>query len=111
MNPTATPVYSGMTSASFKKQVEKKKENQDERAGKQAQMIPAGKIIDIEISKIRTEIGLELANMINADTDKEDIKSIVIGLRLADAKLATLNLRLNNLLRVPKAKLKVDGDE
>lgn len=104
MKPQATTVYTGITSASFRKQLNKKLDSKDDKSSKQSQLRPAAEIVNKAINQLRTEIGLELANLINADTNEKDVKSIVIGLRLADQKMASLSLRINNLLRLPKSK-------
>lgn len=91
--------YTGMSSQSFAKQREARQKRTIERQEIQAQLEPHEAIVFGEIAALKTEIALEVANVINLDTDKEDIKSIVYGLRLANEKMTSLEMRLKNVLR------------
>lgn len=94
-----TLLYTGMNSHIYDKQKAKKTEAQDDRANKRSQLQPYEQIIDSEVAKLRQEIALELGDLINVDMNEKDIKSIVLGLRLADSKLVSLRLRLSNIMR------------
>ena len=91
--------YTGMSSQSFAKQREARKKRTIQHQELRSQLEPHEAIVFGEIAALKTEIALEIVNLINADTDKEDVKSIVIGLRLATAKMTSLETRLKNVLR------------
>lgn len=92
-------LYTGTTSRSYIKQRDARQKRTTERLELQAQLEPHEAIVFGEIAALKTEIALEIVNLINADTDKEDVKSIVIGLRLATTKMTSLETRLKNVLR------------
>lgn len=92
-------LYSGINSQTFKTEKEKREAKQEERSTKRAQLQPYEQIIEQEIAKLRQEIALELGDLIHADMKKTDVKSVVLGLRLADSKLVSLRARLSNILR------------
>lgn len=104
-------LYTGMNSRSFVEQKEKKVEQKEAKDSKRAQLQPYEEIIEQEIAKLRQEISLELADLIHVDMSKTDVKSVVMGLRLADSKLVSLRLRLSNIMRLQRKDLEIEVDD
>lgn len=92
-------LYTGTTSRSYIKQREVREKRTIERLEQQAQLEPHEAIVFGEIAALKNEIAMELGNVITLDMDKEDVKSIVYGLRLATSKMTSLETRLKNVLR------------
>lgn len=92
-------LYTGSTSASFAR-TRKELEN-EEKLVQQAKIIQGADVIQELIKKERAAISYELGNLIQVDTKPEDVKSILIGLQTADARLLTLQ---QNILRILNAK-------
>ena len=104
--PRATgSLYTGIHSRSFQHQQQLRQEQAESKATKLAEFAPDAGLVFDEIAKLRTEVAAEIVNLITVDMDKTDVKSVVVGLRLADQKLQSLNSRLKNILRVPKVEL------
>ena len=95
-------LYTGINSASFNKSQKAKSKRRAVRETQRIVLTPAGELLTTEIARERELIGKELANLIHVDTDKEDVKSIVVGLKMADSRLASLHQKLNNILREQK---------
>ncbi len=74
-----------------------------EREAKRNELLPKADLVFHEIEKLKEEVAHEITNLIHVDMDKEDVKSVVIGLRLAESKLITLESRLKNVLRAKNA--------
>lgn len=111
LQPRATGnLYTGMTSQSFVKERQKRKDKRDTKAGIKADFAPDAHLVFGEIEKLRGEVSAELSNLIHVDTSETDVKSVVIGLRLADQKLVSLASRLNNILRLPVKKDETDAN-
>ena len=99
-NPRSTgKLYTGLTSQSFAAQKLARTQRTKEREEVKAQLEPHEELVFGEIEKLKNEIAMELGNVITLDMDKEDVKSIVYGLRLATAKMTSLETRLKNVLR------------
>lgn len=110
-DPRATGgLYTGLHSQSFGKQKQERRKRLATKQEQQAQLEPYEEIVLTEIVKLKTEIALELGNLIHVDTDKEDVKSIVIGLNLATRKMTSLEARLKNVMRGRKA-VESEGDD
>lgn len=99
---TDSLLHTGMSSASFAKEKVKKEVRKEQAEATQAVLKPAGELIEKEIQKIRNEISSELSNLIHVDMSKTDVKSVVLGLRLADSKFNSLSMRMRKLLTVHK---------
>lgn len=110
-NRTTGELYTGINSVSFQKSQEKKRVAESAKIAQQAELKPFAEDILKLADEVRKEIALELANLITVDTDKEDVKSVLIGLRLADSKFVSFKARLNNILRRQvKASLEVEDE-
>lgn len=96
-------LYTGVTSASMKVQ-QRRKEQLEDKEAKQAFLSPTAELLMAEIKKDRDAIGAELGNLIHLEMTAEDVKATVLGLRLADQRLVSLQHRLVNILRRPKVK-------
>lgn len=103
-----TGLYTGITSSSFTKQQEVRKERLSERRQKREQLLPAGEIvnhtINLEVKSLR-----DLTTINVMDLSAEDLKTEARGRELAIQHLTRVQVRLNNLLREmkepnPKAK-------
>lgn len=101
MSRTDEILYTGMTSASFAKQVKAKKERASKKRVAKNELKPAVETILNQIAAERTAIANELANLIHLEMNPEDVKSTVLGLRLADQKLQNLERNIGNALRIP----------
>lgn len=74
-----------------------------ERENKRNELLPKADLVFNEITKLREEVANEITGLIHVDMSKTDVKSVVIGLRLADSKLTSLETRLKNVLRAKNA--------
>lgn len=94
-------LYTGVTSASLKI-ADAKKERREVKDSQKAQLTPSAELILSEIKKERNLIASEIVNIIHIDMTEEAVKSSVLGLRLADARMLSLQNRLLNILRGSK---------
>ena len=99
MSRDDSSLYTGINSASFNKSQAQKKERQVKRAIQKAALTPAGEIINAEFEKEKLAIALKLGELINIDMDKEDIKSVLLGLREAQARVSRLQDRILKMLK------------
>ena len=109
MSRTDERLFSAMHSRSFAKSQTEKKTRVHDRAVLQSKLRPMGEIVLAEIQKERRAIGDEIANLIHLEMSPEDVKATVIGLKIADKRMVSLQTSLNNLLRKPK-KAKDEAD-
>jgi len=94
-------LYTGITSASFAKQVEAKKERASKKRVAKNELKPAVETILNKLAEERENIAKELGNLIHLEMSPEDVKATVLGLRLADQRLQNVERSIGNALRVP----------
>lgn len=104
-------LYTGMNSKSFVAEQVKKEDKRDQKETKRIQLQPYQELISTEISKLRDELSAELGNLIHIDTTEADVKSVVLGIRLADSKLVSLQIRLGNIVRQQARTAKKELDD
>lgn len=92
-------LYTGLTSRSSQNQRIKRQKAKAEKQEVQAQLEPVEEMVFGEITKLKNEIAQEMGNLISIDLSKTDVKSVVLGLRLATSKLSSLEMRLKNVMR------------
>ena len=97
----------GMTSPQARAMKQQKDALQSKRREQKSTLLPVAKLLDEKIDRIKSEISEELANLISVDTDKEDVKSIVIGCRLATQKVTRLQQELHAILKTDATKVEV----
>jgi len=101
MSRTDEILYTGMTSASFAKQVEAKKERASKKRVAKNELKPSIEAIFKILAEERATVAGELANLIHLEMKPEDVKSTLLGLRLADARLQSIERKIANALRIP----------
>lgn len=92
-------LYSGLSSASFAKNKKLKQRNLAKREEQHKQLSPAGELIRAEFAKEFVALGQDLGDLIGVDTDKEDVKSVMIGANLAKKRLMSVQTRILKILR------------
>jgi hypothetical protein len=85
---------SGLSSVTSRRLAEASKKKTNSKKDVVARLKPEAELIFAEIKQARTELASEIANIIHMDMSKTDVKSVVLGLRLADTKLVNLENRL-----------------
>lgn len=111
-NPANTGnLYTGLNSQSFAKSREKRLEAKEAKNAQIQELVPKADLVLDELAKERLAIANEISNIIHIDMPIEDVKGTIMGLRLADQRLAALSNRLKNLLRTPKVELGDDDAE
>lgn len=98
---------SGLTTNATRSRIIEKRKQRDEKDFNRAVLRPEVELIRIEIASLRSEIAKELINLIHVEMKPEDVKSAVIGLKLADSKLVKFELHLMKIMRVHDEKEKV----
>lgn len=93
-------LYTGVVGASSglarKAKLEAQKKAKED---KRIKLEPYQEVVFAEIAKDRASIASEVMNLIHAEMSEADVKATVLGLRQADARLASLQSRLGNILR------------
>lgn len=97
-----------MTSASFAKQKTLKKDKAEKKLDDLTKFLPAADVVFAEIQKDRDGVVEELKACIYNDAPAEELKAVLIGLRMYDQKLISLQKRLGNILRLP---IKADEEQ
>ena len=92
-------LHTGMTSQQASKVRERRLKTKEEKEIKKSVLLPAGTLVDTEIKKHITSIRDELRGAIDINMEENDIKSLVLGLRLAESKMLQLNVSIQNLLK------------
>jgi len=100
MHKDDSVLYTGMSSQNSIVIREKREKMKEEKERKRGVLLPGAQLLSLEIDKERQTIASELANIIHIEMSAADIKATVMGLRLADQRIAALARRLNNVLRV-----------
>lgn len=104
-------LYSGLTSASFNKAYRAKARRQADREKQKSYLEPSAELIKVEIQKTKDQIATDTLGLIQLDADKDDIKSLLVGARLAQKHIAQLEQRLLNILRTPKSQEKKKDED
>lgn len=102
-------LYTGATSASYAK-TRREVEN-TEKLEKQSKILPVAKLIDEEIARHREVISKELGNIIHIEMSEQDVKATVLGLRLADARMMSLQNSLRAIVKAKPIRKKRGSDE
>lgn len=92
-------LYTGMTSRTAQVVNEERKKMKAEKELKKSTVLPVGDIIIEEIDKQINSLNRELANLIEADTTPEDVKSILLSIRMTNNKLVEMKTVFTNILR------------
>lgn len=104
MSRNDAALYTGMTSASmstvtYTKEAEKRTRRKELTNKKAQEIKPFAEEITELFEKERKSIGLEIANLIHVDSTEAEIKSAVIGLRLANDRIKKLQVSIEKVLR------------
>jgi hypothetical protein len=94
-------LYSAQTSASRKIQAVKK-ERTEAKQELRAILSPDAELVRDEITRMRGEIKDMLRSLVNPSTPLEDVKTLILGLNIADQKIVEFHNRLNLIMKVPK---------
>jgi hypothetical protein len=100
MSRSDTLLYSGLTSSSFAAERKKRVERKEKTERKKAEAKPFAEDILTVVSTEREAIGKELANVIHAEMDAQDIKATVLGLKQADLRIKRVESAIKNILKV-----------
>jgi len=100
MSRSDTLLYTGMSSASFVQEREKRVERKKKTETKKAEAKPFAQDILFVLSTEREAIGKELANVIHVEMDAQDIKATVLGLKQADERIKRVESTIKNILKV-----------
>lgn len=109
MHKDDSVLYTGMSSQNSIVIREKREKMKEEKERKRGALLPAAQLLSLEVDKERQTIASELANIIHIEMSTANIKATIMGLRLADQRIAALGRRLNNVLRVEQKN--EDSDE
>lgn len=101
-------LYSGQTSASRREQKADERKLALERA--KAELKPRADAITDHIDKEKQRIQEDVLEYIKADTHPDDIKSILLALKMYDSYLSTLKLKLSTILRHEEKTRKAQDD-
>lgn len=100
--PNDNALYTGMTSNASKEARAERLKAQQAKEVKRNALLPVAELINVEILKIRNEIADELRKAVTLETTEAELKALVLGLKLADERIAVLKTRLDGMLRKPK---------
>jgi hypothetical protein len=95
-------LITGLNSAASRREAQKKAEKAQEALNKSVKLKPHVEIINEHITRMRNEITDEARAVITPDMAPATIKTITLGAKWADAKLASLKLQLERALRAEK---------
>lgn len=95
-------LYTGLTSASYKRLQEKKEEKKQEKSEKRGQVLNVAEPVFAEITKEKELMGELLLALVNPDTPDEGVAQHLEAVRLHRAWLLAFEIRMKNVLRQPK---------
>lgn len=100
MSRSDAMLNTGLTSNQAAVQRARRDARTSEKEIKRNRLLPVAEIINDELDRILVEVAKDGISAIHADMNKEDVKSIILGTRLAEKHILNMRTRLNNILRV-----------
>jgi PAB1-binding protein PBP1 len=92
-------LITGLSSASARREAAKRAEKAKSTQEKGTKLKPHMQIIDELITRMRDEIKAEVQTKIYLEMKEQDIKTLILGAKWADAKLVTIKNQLQKALR------------
>lgn len=99
MSRDDSSLYSGMTSSQTQRLIERRAKVKSKKAEKKSVLLPVAELVNTEIDNQLNAINSEIMNIIHADMSEADVKSTVIGLRLAHSRMLSLKNSFKSILR------------
>lgn len=95
-------LYTGLTSNASKVARARRQKAKDTKEAQRGKLMTAYDIVNAEITRTQEEIQDESRTLIRSDMTDREVKTVRLGLMLAEDRMIALRVRLNNLMREPK---------